>query len=116
VIIVATSWKPLNATRTFTAGRRYKVYKQISAIRGVRHIDRIEVPGTQETSEVCGIASIGLDAITRLLGDQRGGHDQAFHTELLETSGKDKTAGASVDGCYRPPGCTRCSLSRSARL
>jgi len=106
----------LKRHKDFHGGAQILGFKQISAVPGVRHIDRIEVPGTQETSGVCGIAFIGLDAITRLLGDQQRGHDQAFHTELLETSGKDKTAGAGVDGCYRPPGCTRCSLSRSARL
>jgi len=86
-------FEALKRQKDFHGGAQIPGFKQISAIRGVRHIDRIEVPGTQETSEVCGIVFIGLDAITRLLGDQRGGHDQACHTELLEASGKDNRRG-----------------------
>ena len=41
------------------------------------HVDGGEIPGTGEASQGQGIALVGLDAVTRLAGDQRGGDDEA---------------------------------------
>jgi len=65
---------------------------------------------------VFGIAFVGFHAVARLAGQFGGGNDDAVMPKLDQAADKNKAAGAGVDGCYRPPGCTRCSLSRSARL
>src|SRR6266498_4782996 len=41
------------------------------------HVDGGEIPGAGEASQGQGIALVGLDAVTRLARDQRGGDDEA---------------------------------------
>ena len=61
-------------------------------VGGIRHIHRREVAGTQQAGELFGIPPVGLDFVSGLFRDQRGGHDHAGDTELLEPPSDDESA------------------------
>ena len=53
-------------------------------IGGIRHIHRRKVAGTEQAGELFGIPPVGLDFVSGLLRDQRGGHHHAGDPELLQ--------------------------------
>jgi hypothetical protein len=62
-------------------------------VGGLGDVDGGQLAGAQETGQAAGIALVGFEGRTRLLGNERGSGDQTGDFELLEATRDTKTAG-----------------------
>ncbi len=62
-------------------------------VGGVGDVDRLQLARQVEAGEFERVAGVGLDALTRALGNERGGDDGDFQAKLHQPPGEHETGG-----------------------
>ena len=71
-------------------------------VGGGRDVDALEHAGAQQIGEFLGVFLVGLDLVAGLLGDLRGGDDDAVVAELDEPAGEDEAGGTGLVADAQP--------------